>query len=58
VLIVHWIKEYIDIRSTDNANGQTLQKLNEMDRVLDNLEEYADALASLMTEKFEVLACV
>jgi len=32
--------------------------VNEIDRVLDNLEEYADELASLMTEKFEILACV
>jgi len=31
--------------------------VGEVDRVLDNLEEYADELASLMTEEFEVLAC-
>jgi len=28
-----------------------------IDKVLDNLDVYADALASLMTEKFEILAC-
>lgn len=33
------------------------QFVYEIDKVLDNLEEYADELASLMTEKFEVLAC-
>ena len=31
--------------------------VEEIDKVLDNLEEYADELASLMTEKFEILAC-
>lgn len=31
--------------------------VEEIDNVLDNLEEYADELASLMTEKFEILAC-
>ena len=31
--------------------------VDEIDKVLDNLEEYADELASLMTEKFEILAC-
>jgi len=33
------------------------QFVDEIDKVLDNLEEYADELASLMTEKFEILAC-
>ena len=33
------------------------QFVYEIDKVLDNLEEYADELASLMTEKFEILAC-
>jgi len=32
--------------------------VNEIGKVLDNLEEYADELASLMTEKFEILVCV
>jgi hypothetical protein len=32
--------------------------VNEIDRVLDNLQEYADELASLMTEGFEILARV
>jgi hypothetical protein len=31
--------------------------VDEIDKVLDNLDEYADELASLMTERFEVLAC-
>ena len=31
--------------------------VDEIDKVLDNLAEYADKLASLMTEKFEILAC-
>ena len=31
--------------------------VGEVDKVLDNLEGYVDELASLMTEKFEVLAC-
>ena len=31
--------------------------VDEIDKVLDNLDEYADELASLMTEKFEILAC-
>jgi len=31
--------------------------VGEVDKVLDNLEGYIDELASLMTEKFEVLAC-
>ena len=31
--------------------------VNEIDKVLDNLAQYADELASLMTEKFEILAC-
>lgn len=33
------------------------QFVDEIGKVLDNLDEYADELASLMTEKFEVLAC-
>jgi len=33
------------------------QFVGEVDKVLDNLEGYADELASLMTEKFEILAC-
>jgi hypothetical protein len=32
--------------------------VNEIDKVLDDLAEYADELASLMTEKFEISACV
>jgi transposase len=32
--------------------------VDEVDKVLDNLDEYANELASLMTEKFEILACV
>jgi DNA-binding ferritin-like protein len=32
--------------------------VNEIDKVLDNLAEYADELTTLMTEKFEILACV
>jgi hypothetical protein len=32
--------------------------VNEIDKVLDNLEEYADELASLMAEQFEIPACV
>jgi len=31
--------------------------VDELDKVLDNLEMYADELATLMTEKFEILAC-
>ena len=31
--------------------------VNEIDKVLDNLAQYAHELASLMTEKFEILAC-
>ena len=31
--------------------------VDEIDKVLDNLDEYADELTSLMTEKFEILAC-
>ena len=31
--------------------------VGEVDKVLDNLEGYVDELASLMTEKFEILAC-
>jgi transposase len=31
--------------------------VDEVDKVLDNLDEYANELASLMTEKFEILAC-
>ncbi len=31
--------------------------VDEIDKVLDNLEQYTDELASLMTEKFEILAC-
>jgi transposase len=31
--------------------------VDEIGKVLDNLEEYADELANLMTEKFEILAC-
>ena len=31
--------------------------VDEIDKVLDNLDEYADELATLMTEKFEILAC-
>lgn len=31
--------------------------VDEIDKVLDNLDEYADELASLMTERFEILAC-
>jgi transposase len=30
--------------------------VDEIDKVLDNLDEYADELATLMTEKFEILA--
>jgi transposase len=38
---------------------ETFEKfVDEIDKVLDNLEEYADELATLMTEKFEILACV
>ncbi|MDH4137521.1 MAG: hypothetical protein OEW09_12525 [Anaerolineae bacterium] len=39
-------------------NWLKLRTFNEIDKVLDNLEEYADELASLMTERFEILACV
>jgi transposase len=28
-----------------------------IDNLLDNLDQYADQLATLMTEKFEILAC-
>jgi transposase len=31
--------------------------VDEIDKVLDNLDEYADKLARLMTENFEILAC-
>ena len=31
--------------------------VDEIDKVLDNLAEYADELTTLMTEKFEILAC-
>ena len=31
--------------------------VKEIGKVLDNLKEYADELASLMTEKFEILPC-
>lgn len=31
--------------------------VDEIGKVLDNLNEYADELASVMTEKFEILAC-
>lgn len=31
--------------------------VQEINKVLNNLDEYADELASLMTEKFEILAC-
>jgi transposase len=32
--------------------------VDEIDKVLDNLEQHTDELATLMTEKFEILACV
>ena len=32
--------------------------VDEIDKVLDNLADYADELTTLMTEKFEILACV
>lgn len=38
---------------------ETFEKfVAQVDKVLDNLGEYADELATLMTERFEVLACV
>jgi transposase len=41
-----------------SAYHESFEKfVEEIDKVLDNLEEYADELASLMTEKFEILAC-
>jgi transposase len=37
---------------------ETFEKfVDEIDKVLDNLEEYTDELATLMTENFEILAC-
>jgi hypothetical protein len=29
-----------------------------IDKLLDNLAQYADQLSTLMTEQFEILACV
>jgi hypothetical protein len=37
---------------------ETFEKfVDEIDKVLDNLDEYAAELESLMVEKFEILAC-
>jgi hypothetical protein len=41
----------------DSCHESFEKFVEEVDNALDNLEEYADELASLMTEKFEILEC-